>query len=55
MHDDSPPSPAAIRKKADELEAQGQHETARIMRRVADDIESQDGDPDTTPEPPAEA
>lgn len=54
MHDDGPPSPAAIRRKADELEAKGQHETARIMRRVADDIEAQEDGPDTAPEPPEE-
>ena len=41
MHDDGPPSPDAIRQKADELEARGHHETARIMRRVADDLDAQ--------------
>jgi hypothetical protein len=50
MHDGDQPSPDAIRRKADELEAEGQHETALIMRRVADDIEAQEGAPERTGE-----
>ena len=53
MHDD--PTPDEIRRKADELESEGQHETARIMRRVADDIEAQEGDAEPAGDPPPEA